>query len=440
MSNTVLINGDCFDALDKLEDNSIGSVVSDPPYLINFMNKGWDKENNIAGNPELYKKLLTKMKAGGYVALFGHSRTHHRIMVALEEAGFELRDTLTWLYGSGFPKSHNISKALQKKATFEAKKWEGYGTALKPAVEFIVLAQKPREGTFANNVLTHGVGGLNIDGCRINAGEEDFSNVKGRVIKKLTNGRSDEESLSGPEQQLALAKLKELGRFPANLILSHSEACVKIGETEDSYQINKLEKWSGFGEEKRPDYTGTEQTTTVEVYECVGDCPIAMMDEQSGIKKGSGKKTKGSASGGIWNKSTGKPAGDTYGDKGGASRFFYNAKVSKKEREFGCEELEEKTRYRVNAGGLENDPKFAPVQNKNDHPTLKPIALMRWLVRLITPPKETCLDLFMGAGSTGGACAFEERDFIGIERDERYFEIATKRIEAWNKEKENEEN
>ena len=429
MSNTVLINGDCFEALDKLEDNSIGSVVSDPPYLINFMNKGWDNENNIAGNPELYKKLITKMKAGSYVALFGHSRTHHRIMVALEEAGFELRDTLTWLYGSGFPKNHNIGKAIDKKlggkrevistrplqgngktmksgfhqpdgtgkgntikqdvfeitapATDEAKEWEGYGTALKPAVEFIVLAQKPRDGTFVNNVLTHGVGGLNIDGCRINYNGE-VPNAGGRA----NHGRGDGYGYKAMGDTIAP---NTDGRFPANLILDEEAG--------------------------------------------------RMLDEQSGTTKTVANKNY------KWNNK--KCEGDTFTSrgtytpregKGGASRFFYCPKVSKKERELGCDELEEKTRTRVNAGGLENDPKFAPVQNRNDHPTLKPVSLMRWLVRLTTPPNETCLDLFMGAGSTGGACALEGRDFIGVERDEHYFEIATARIEAWKKEAENEEN
>jgi site-specific DNA-methyltransferase (adenine-specific) len=425
--NTLLLQGNCFDMLDKLEDESIGSVVSDPPYLINFMNKGWDKEDNIAGSPELYKKLLTKMKPGAYVALFGHSRTHHHIMNALEGAGFELRDTLTWLYGQGFPKSHNIGKAVaatkltgksNPKALREARMgedyeptgqvdyekgrmfstdiesddyqspvdsdWEGYGTALKPAVEFIVLAQKPRDGTFANNVLTHGVGGLNIDGCRIYY-DEDFSKVKGRVIKKLTNGRSDEDSLNGAEQQEALKKLKTLGRFPANLILDE-----EAGKILD---------------EQAPNTGGGHKAKTKVV--------------------GYGKFGGGS--------STYKGAGERYDGMGGASRFFYCPKVHKKERELGCEALEEKTRHRVNAGGLEQDPKFAPVQNKNDHPTLKPVNLMRWLVRLTTPPKETCLDLFMGAGSTGGACALEGRDFIGIEMNEKYFEIATARIEAWKK-------
>ena len=413
-----MVNKDSLDELDRIEENSIGSIVTDPPYLINFMNKSWDTKDNIAGSPDFWEKCFKALKPGGYAAVFGHSRTHHHIMNALEGAGFELRDTLTWLYGSGFPKSHNISKAIDKKlgadrkvigkgthtnihsfgnpdaysgtdnkpdittaGSDEAKKWEGYGTALKPAVEFIVLAQKPRDGTFVNNVLTHGVGGLNIDGCRINYNGE-VPNAGGRA----NHGRGDGYGYKAMGDTIAP---NTDGRFPANLILDEEAG--------------------------------------------------RMLDEQSGTTKSVKAKMKTGWVAGVYSpKRLLNPDFITtrgHADKGGASRFFYCAKVSKKERELGCDELEEKTRTRVNAGGLENDPKFAPVQNRNDHPTLKPVALMRWLVRLVTPPNETVLDPFMGAGSTGGACMLEGRDFYGIERDEKYFKIACARVEAWKKEK-----
>lgn len=547
---TLLLQGDCFEQLDKIEDESVGSVVADPPYLIDFMGKGWDSPDNIAGNPNLYKKLLTKMKPGGYVALFGHSRTHHRIMVALEEAGFELKDTLTWLYGQGFPKSHNISKSLDKQGK-DGAKWEGYGTALKPAVEFIVLAQKPRKGTYANNCLTYGVGGLNIDECRIGTSD--------------TLSRPHNEHK--PEHLRTMGKFAKfgnpnsisdkLGRFPANLILSHSDGCVKVGESVESTSNHNAPKGTFAGGE--PD-RGSEtiyrkQENTVEHYECDDECAVRLLNEQSGTKKGSGKQSKGSGSGGIWKPSTGKPAGDTYGDSGGAgrffktteapegrfpanlilshsegcvkvgegkedviggnkgksgfavgyesgdftkqqksydvydcdedcairmldeqapkvgnafkakrkkdttggsgdswtnggkkegegngtydglsgaSRFFYCAKVSKKERNFGVGHREKCSAEKRDAtgAGLWETKGFNKPQH-NHHPTLKPVALMRWLVRLITPPEETCLDLFMGAGSTGGACVLEDRDFIGIELDNDYFSIACDRIDAW---------
>ncbi len=599
---SLLLQGDCYEQLDKLEDESVGSVVADPPYLIDFMNKGWDSADNIAASPKLYKKLLTKMKPGGYVALFGHSRTHHRIMVALEEAGFELKDTLTWLYGQGFPKNHNISISIDKKlkgmkargtrTNFgttmlttetmdkdkdgkviprgtgapkhepmceESEKWAGYGTALKPAVEFIVLAQKPRKGTYANNCLTYGVGGLNIDECRV--GYESTPNPATNPLYRKEKGyktpAKGQESKGAVSFTSSNNDVKAEGRFPANLILSHSDGCVKVGESVESTSNHNAPKGTFAGGE--PD-RGSEtiyrkQENTVEHYECDDDCAVRLLNEQSGTKKGSGKQSKGSGSGGIWKPSTGKPAGDTYGDSGGAgrffktteapegrfpanlilshsegcvkvgegkedviggnkgksgfavgyesgdftkqqksydvydcdedcairmldeqapsvgnafkakrkkdttggsgdswtnggkkegegngtydglsgaSRFFYCAKVSKKERNFGVGHREKCSAEKRDAtgAGLWETKGFNKPQH-NHHPTLKPVALMRWLVRLITPPEETCLDLFMGAGSTGGACVLEDRDFIGIELDNDYFSIACDRIEAW---------
>ena len=606
---SLLLQGDCYEQLDKLEDESVGSVVADPPYLIDFMNKGWDSADNIAASPELYKKLFTKMKHGGYVALFGHSRTHHRIMVALEEAGFELKDTLTWLYGQGFPKSHNISISIDKKlkgmkargtrTNFgttmlttetmdkdkdgkviprgtgapkhepmceESKKWEGYGTALKPAVEFIVLAQKPRKGTYANNCLTYGVGGLNIDECRV--GYESTPNAATNPLYRKENGyktpAKGQESNGAVSFTSSNNDAKTEGRFPANLILSHSEGCVKVGEgKEDVIGGNKGKSGFAAGYESG-DFTKEEKS--YDVYDCDDDCAVRLLNEQSGTTKsskrspkhnkktehtntytpnrsdyrddntysdsggagrffktteapegrfpanlilshsdgcekvgettiGKGKTTEGSASGGIWNPSTGKPAGRTYGEENkevyvceddcpvrmldeqapavgnafkakrkkdtsggsgdswtnggkksgetngtydglsGASRFFYCAKVSKKERNFGVGHRDKKSAElrSKSAAGLWEAKGYNKPQH-NHHPTLKPIALMRWLVRLITPPEETCLDLFMGAGSTGGACVKENRDFIGIELDNDYFSIAADRIAAWQEE------
>lgn len=481
-NKTLLLQGDCFEMLDKIEDNSVGSVVSDPPYLIDFMNKGWDSADNIAASPELYKKLFTKMKHGGYVALFGHSRTHHRIMVALEEGGFEIKDTLTWLYGQGFPKNHNISISIDKKlkgmkargsrTNFgttmlttetmdkdkdgkviprgtgapkhepmceESKKWEGYGTALKPAVEFIVLAQKPRKGTYANNCLTYGVGGLNIDECRV--GYESTPNAATNPLYRKENNyktpAKGQESNGAVSFTSSNNDAKTEGRFPANLILSHSEGCVKVGESVENTSNHNAPKgtFAGGEPDRGSEKVYRKQENTIEHYKCDDDCAVRLLNEQSGMKKGSGKVSKGSGSGGIWNPSTGKPAGDTYNDSGGASRFFYCAKVSKKERNFGVGHREKRSAEKRDAtgAGLWETKGFNKPQH-NHHPTLKPIALMRWLVRLITPPEETCLDLFMGAGSTGGACVKENRDFIGIELDNDYFSIAADRIAAWQEE------
>ena len=478
---TLLLQGDCYEQLDKIEDESVGSVVADPPYLIDFMNKGWDSADNIAASPKLYKKLLTKMKPGGYVALFGHSRTHHRIMVALEEAGFELKDTLTWLYGQGFPKSHNISISIDKKlkgmkargtrTNFgttmlttetmdkdkdgktiprgtgapkhepmceESEKWAGYGTALKPAVEFIVLAQKPRKGTYANNCLTYGVGGINIDECRV--GYESTPNPATNPLYRKEKGyktpAKGQESKGAVSFTSSNNDVKAEGRFPANLILSHSDGCVKVGEgKEDVIGGNKGKSGFAVGYESG-DFT--KQQKSYDVYDCDEDCAIRMLDEQApsvgNAFKAKRKKDTTGGSGDSWTNG-GKKEGEgngTYDGLSGASRFFYCAKVSKKERNFGVGHREKRSAEKRDAtgAGLWETKGFNKPQH-NHHPTLKPVALMRWLVRLITPPEETCLDLFMGAGSTGGACVLEDRDFIGIELDNDYFAIACDRIEAW---------
>ena len=497
MNSGILINGDSMIELDNLEENSIGSIVSDPPYLIDFMNKSWDTADNIAGSPDFWKKCFRALKPGGYAAVFGHSRTHHHIMNALEGAGFELKDTLTWLYGQGFPKSHNISKAIDKKlgadrkvigkgkhtnihsfgkphtysgtdtkpdittaGSDEAEKWEGYGTALKPAVEFIVLAQKPREGTYANNCMKHGVGGLNINDCRIGyngevpnvggrakhgrgdgygykaMGDAIEPNTEGRFPANLVLSHSEGCVKVGDNQPIYVPNNKNKvwgkgmgggawdetkGRFPANLVLSHSDGCVKVGEADDSFAVNDKDKGSFETPSSmlfmNKNFKHKEATIIRDVYDCVDDCPVRLLDEQApktgSLYKAKRKKDTSGGSGDSWTNGGNKKGEDNglYDGLGGASRFFYCAKVSRKERNNGIE---------------------------NDHPTLKPVALMRWLVKLITPPKETVLDPFMGAGSTGGACVLEGRDFYGIEMDERYFKIACARIEAWKEEKENE--
>ena len=373
---TELLLGDNKELLEKIEDESIDALVTDPPYLINFMGKDWDKENSPAGDADFWALVLKKMKPGAHGLIFGHSRQHHRVMIALEDAGFEIRDCLMWMYGSGFPKSHNIGAAVDKLEGNERKEigknpnhretdalyklgfqggrgsgtitkgdseWEGWGTALKPAYEPIIMVRRPIEKklTIAKNVLKHGVGGINIDACRVGT-DEDFSKVQPRNIQKLNSLSHDENSES---HKKAKEKLQQLGRFPANVMLD--EEAGKI------------------------------------------------LDEQ----------------------------------QESASRFFYCPKVSKKERNLGCNNLEDKERKRVNSGGLENDPKWAPVVSKNNHPTVKPIALMKYLIKLITPPTGKVLDPFMGSGSTGMACVEYGVRFVGMEKDENYYNIAKSRIQ-----------
>lgn len=377
-----LINDDCFEALKALPANSVHAVVTDPPYGLSamkpkdvgeclsawsagetwvpkgsgFMGKAWDA---WVPPPELWREVARVLKPGGHLLVFAGSRTQDLMSVSLRLAGLEIRDTLQWLYGSGFPKSHDVSKALGKlagaerdvlgtirktdsyqtgehtlygggpdhnktksitaPATEQAKQWEGWGTALKPAYEPVILARKPLEGTVAQNTLAHGCGGINVDGCRVG----ESGGTKKGPIEEYGETFVYGAGLSGKRVDIPLDK----GRFPANVLIDETAA--------------------------------------------------QLLDDQVGSE---------------------------------VSRFFYTAKTSRKERE----------------AGLPQGDKRA-----NVHPTVKPIELMRYLVRLITPPQGTVLDPFMGSGSTGCAAALEGVDFIGIEREEEYFEIASARIAHW---------
>jgi len=284
-----LINSDCILAMKEMPDNSVDSIVTDPPYELGFMGKSWDS-TGIANSVEMWSEALRVLKHGGHLIAFSGSRTYHRMAVAIEDAGFEIRDQIMWVYGSGFPKSHNIGKKVDG--------WDGWGTALKPAHEPIVLARKPVIKTIANNVLEFGTGGLNIDASRVSG---------------------------------------------------------------EPVPINKLQNWSGFGQEIRPDY---EQEINN-----AGRFPANFMHD--------GLETE-------W------------------AKFFYCAKANKTDRNEGV---------------------------ANNHPTVKPTELMRYLVRMVTPPNGTVLDPFMGSGSTGKACAYEGFDFIGIDQSKEYVDIARARIE-----------
>jgi len=500
--NLEIKEGNAWDKLLELEDNSIGSLVTDPPYLIDFLGNDWDKlEDNIAGNKDFWKLVLSKMKHGAHGLVFGHSRTHHRVMIALEDAGFEIRDTMMWLYGSGFPKNHDIGKSVDKlqgnerevvgdnpnhrdsdalyklgfqggkgdgKITKGTSKWEGWGTALKPAYEPIILVRKPlaKGLTIAKNCLEHNVGGINIDGSRIGCTDKQAF-PGGEYTTNTDVGKIRNETRT--------ADPNPTGRYPANVILSHHPDCVLVGEQKEEYNINKLDGGaSHFGQQIKPDYTPETQSITNEVWDCSDDCPAKILDQQSGVKKagkeittthagqkrgfretyvngeesrstgevvnyhdGGGasrffkqvgcvedcpihildeqapevgslfkatrnKNTSG-GSGDSWTNG-GKKAGEDNGlndGLGGASRFFYNAKVAKKER---------------------------TIAGNNSHPTIKPVSLMYYLVNLITPEGETCLDPFMGSGATGMACALLDRDFIGIEMDADFARISEERI------------
>ena len=442
--NTIrLLKGDCLDKLKELQDNSIDSVVTDPPYEIGFMGKGWD-DSGIANNTELWKEVLRVLKPGGHLLSFSHSRTYHRQAVAVEDAGFEIRDQLMWIYGSGFPKSHNIGKSVDKLNGIEAEskfynekedtrnvknnanpnarickkckgtswcadtkyckaedgeciepwkttsnnKYQGWGTALKPAHEPIVMARKPlSEKTIVKNVLEWGTGGINVDASRIGS-DKVLSHYAGSSASETYGWNRGEKKESGKDYY------NNEGRFPANIIFD--EEAGKI------------------------------------------------LDEQSGIRKTGGVKTQVDNGANQPINLGGGLTKPREASEGGASRFFYCPKASKKDRNDGCDELEEKQSAHSVAdkcgkcgkflGASANvckceKPERVGISSKNNHPTVKPTDLMAYLVRMVTPKGGTVLDPFMGSGSTGKACVREGFDFIGIEREDEYMEIAKTRIE-----------
>lgn len=375
-----LHHGDCLEVLKDLESESVHSVVTDPPYGLKFMGKKWD---HSVPSVEVWKECLRVLKPGGHLLCFAGTRTHHRMACNIEDAGFDIRDMIAWLYGSGFPRSMDVSKAIDKEAgaerekvktpakkgigsantvggdsrgesrpwiakaveigfhehdgpvpvTPEAQQWQGWGTALKPALEPITMARKPFKGTVADNVLAHGTGAINVDGCRVLDGSETggarpeyVANMANQVYGKAMGGGAWENTS---------------GRWPANLI-------------HDGLQ----EQWA---------------------------------------------------------------------------RYFYCPKASKRDRDEGCEDLPKKSSFENTDGcNLEKGKvraKFTGAPVGNHHPTVKPTDLMAYLCRLVTPPGGVILDPFMGSGSTGKAAVLQGFRFVGIEREAEYLDIARARIQ-----------
>jgi site-specific DNA-methyltransferase (adenine-specific) len=376
-----LLHGDCLEQMKTLDDNSVDSIVSDPPYGISFMAKKWDYD---VPSVEVWKEAMRVLKPGGHALIACGTRTQHRMVVNIEDAGFEIRDVVSWIYGSGFPKSLNISKAIDKAAGAErevvgvnpyknirgaqaddetqsggkkyrfkddmtvtapateaAKQWDGWGTALKPSCEFFTLCRKPlSEKTIAKNVLKWGTGGINIDGCRVGSPIEQQSGGWHHEHTQNDDGwKGGEQAIKNPQ-----------GRFPANLIHDGSQEVLEL-----------------FPE--------------------------------------SGEKS---------------PA-----------RFFYCAKASKKDRDEGLDEFEEKKsrKWRDDKGmRLTGSGNIRSEMSRNNHPTVKPTALMSYLCRLITPTGGVVLDPYMGSGSTGKAAVQEGFSFVGCELDPDYYEIAKARV------------
>lgn len=419
-----LINDDCRIALASLPDNSVDSIVTDPPYELGFMGKSWDA-SGIAYDVTVWQECLRVLRPGGHLLSFGGSRTYHRMACAIEDAGFQIRDQIMWVYGSGFPKSLNISKSIEgllttgsanktafkhlageqvdrgnwgiaqqqfehgqrdtnydetagatrlgklEPTTNQAKEWDGWGTALKPAHEPIVMARKPLEGTVANNVLTHGTGGINIDASRVET-SDNFDNVKDRtdMTGKLTIHHE------GGNLE-ALEKLKTLGRFPANFIHDGSDEVLELF----------------------PDTKGGTWNTTKGARHFNND------GEPTGYATSKQDSTTGSA-----------------------ARFFYCAKANKKDRNEGLDGFAEKRPDERTPKAMGTFEEKGVAKQANHHPTVKPTELMRYLVRLVTPPNGTILDPFTGSGSTGKAAVLEGFSFIGIEQSAEYVEIAKARI------------
>ena len=537
-----LYQGNMLDMLEVINPNSIDSIITDPPYELNFMSKGWDNAG-VSFQVDTWKKCYEVLKPGGYLLAFGGSRTFHRIACAIEDAGFEIRDTIMWIYGMGFPKSQNIGKQLEKRLEDEKTKqktehdlrlmwerdlqktkrdekkqdevlqsqlqeqslqvsgkttsdvwreqssmerwnniqkterelqrckvcemskrvfidgeerwicngtqisdgktlrkmlkqsgscssyrpqskqqqdrklnaiqeqcrtqesrevieyWNKFGTALKPSFEPIIVARKPFKGSLVDNVIEYGVGGINIDECRVAFNGDKWKNQKsGNTAKAFNLNEQQREAgtgiLAGYECQA-----NENGRFPANTILTYDET--DFDEVCGGFPYTK--STGGKGEASR-------NKTFSNVY-------------------------------GEYNHDFVSTSLGGFGDSGSASRYFYCAKASKKDRDEGCDTLKDGLLRRMrpdkddsNPTGLNKEGRFAPVVRKNTHPTVKPTSLMQYLVRLVSPKGATILDPFMGSGSTGKAVAYEslERNanysFIGIEKEKEYCNIAEARI------------
>lgn len=429
-----LYKGKMQDVLSTFKENSIDSIVCDPPYELNFMSKGWDNQG-IAFLKDTWEHCFKVLKEGGYLLAFGGTRTFHRIACAIEDAGFEIRDTIMWLYGSGFPKSMNIGLAVDKKNGVESKvvarvkgsgttgindrgnqqfvaknqyedgtydlrqaqnEWRGWGTCLKPAYEPIIVARKPFKGSLVDNVIKNGVGGINIDECRVVCNDKVKMNI--RDTSSCSDGWNrpwmDDKEKDKLRQEIAIEKANNLGRFPANVILTYDE--------------NDFDGVCGG----MPDTKSTPRTPT-----------------------------KG-GTGGIGQATNFQRGSETsyFNDSGSASRYFYCAKASKKDRDEGLDCFESiKINLTQNGGNRKENGKSIlenpNISKKNIHPTVKPVELMQYLVRLVSPKGSKVLDCFMGSGSTGKACMFENRErnanyhFIGIEMTDEYLPIAKTRID-----------
>ncbi len=369
-----LIHGDCADVLRETPDASVDSCVTDPPYGIDFMGAGWDSDVPPAS---IWREVLRVLKPGGHLLAFAGTRTHHRMATRIEDAGFEIRDMVAWVYGSGFPKSRNL-----------ADEWEGWGTALKPAMEPITMARKPLIGTVAANVLKHGTGALNIEGCRVHSHDSEGYAYK---VQRMMPGAGQNATGKTHQEGVEFQGHTKDGRWPANLIHDGSD-----------------EVLAAF-----PDSKGQQ----------------GFVGARHGVRHGVN----------AYGDYGPRPDAPPRGDSGSAARFFYCAKASKADRDDGLAAMGSRpsaaSEFRPNhaekaAAGEDGNPYGRWAPRKNHHPTVKPTKLMRYLCRLVTPPGGVVLDPFAGSGSTGRGAVLEGFRFIGIEREDEYIAIARARIAA----------
>ena len=468
-----LLVGNCLDTLKQLANDSIDSVVTDPPYELGFMGKSWDS-TGIAFNVDVWQECLRVLKPGGHLLAFSGSRTYHRMAVAIEDAGFEIRDQIMWVYGSGFPKSHDVSKAIDKQAGVErevvgkmanpassiysqsenemsrdvnitapataaAKQWQGWGTALKPAHEPMVLARKPlSEKTVAANVLTYGTGAINIDASRVGFVSDDDkkeSTDKNQHAdfgtKPITNN-----TVYGDYSMIEPKNYQPTGRFPANFILTHNHDCQETGTVTDDITLNGEGNDKMFHGKFNGGQNQSPKQSTTTTWSCTPGCPATQFPNTG---KGNNGKPFNYSGTEYNNKDTSLFNGDkpeapsNYNDNGTAARFFYCAKASKSERNAGLDGLKKKSVAEW-PQSLDGNDKRGAKPSSNFHPTVKPLTLIRYLIKLVTPPNGTVLDPFLGSGTTAVAATLDNFNWVGCEMTDDYLPIIKGRVDWATKE------
>ena len=402
--NYQILQGDNRETLKTIPDNSIDAIVTDPPYGIDFLGKSWDANT---GALETYAECLRVLKPGGHLLAFSAARTYHHLAVTLEQAGFEIRDQIMWIYSSGFPKSQDVGKQLNKKEIDN--EWSGWGTALKPAHEPIALARKPIKLSIAKNCQVHGVGALNIDATRV-----PYDDPAEAAADAAWRAKWSKHNVAGP-----------------------------VFQDQDIEQVRKKQnKPAGGGNNAATfkNFSAEERTTK--------DRPTAGKRTASFHTATGGGETQpgGDGSGGWEASQIGRFPANVIGEIPLYQKYFYCPKVSRKERHIGCIDpgpMFERPRHEDGTVFGEGESSWMKANvdgvhkineqpaGTNNHPTVKPIELMKYLIRLITPAGGTVLDPFNGSGSTGCAAVELGHPYIGCELDPAYVEIAQRRIEAW---------